>query len=203
MEKMQWGNWEEVLRAELQSANPILRQHWRESIYPSERPKMDRVSYLDRDYEVLAVLGKENQGQVYLVKDGETEFSLKVFHRFGGLFADRESDYRLALKMHLDLREQGAPIIRVLGADHARRTLALEFAKGYVRKGVRKLYEAGLLSADQFLAFNYFSFLHQTELKSRYSPLIDWQIHPAWFNPMEENLLYDPWAERWIIIDPI
>jgi hypothetical protein len=59
------------------------------------------------------------------------------------------------------------------------------------------------ISTGQFLAFNYFSYLHQSGLKSLYSPMIDWQIQPAWFNPMEENLLYDPWAERWIIIDPM
>lgn len=200
---MEWGNWEEHLAAVLRSANPILQKHWRESIYPSEKLDVPPVRFRNRDYDVLSFLGEQRQASVYLVQSGDTEIALKVFHRSFGLFAGWDVDYKLVLKMHMDLSQLGAPIVDVLDADPERRTLALRFAKGYVQKGVRKLYDAGILSADQFLAFNYFSYLHQNDLKARYSSMIDWQISPAWFNPMEENLLYDPWAERWIIIDPM
>lgn len=200
---MEWGDWEENLRAEMLSLNPILQKHWQDSVYPSRQRSVNPIPLLGRYYQVTGVLGEGNQGSVFLVQDGDTEIALKVFHSSAGLFSSRNSDYRLSLMLYIELERLGAPVVTLLGADHDRRTLALQFAKGYVRTGVRKLFDAGLVSADQFLAFNYFSFLHQSELKSRYSPSIDWQIEPAWFNPMEENLLYDPWAEQWIIIDPM
>ena len=195
-----WEEWESGLARKLDGAREILRRNWRRSVDgQASDSAIKEVRFKGRSYPVVAALGGNMESKVYLVKDGSGEAVLKVFHRvsrwgFG--------TYSMNVKALGILAEKGAPVVRLLDADAAAEIAKLSFERGYVRQGVRALYDKKIIDEDQFLAFNYFSSLHRITYTDRYSSSINPFLNPVYFNPMEENVLYDPWNSRWIILDP-
>ncbi len=195
--------WERELARSLEESREILRTNWpatplgRGSVLSNDEPDM---FFLGDRYRVKGLLGSSQEADVYWVESGDTESVLKVFFPQSRFGLDTFLRNKTALQI---LRERGANVVEIQDWSASERTLKLSFKRGYVGKDIRVLHRTGKLSDLHVIAFFYFSNKMRMVLQHRFSRCIDSEIAPCWFNPMDENLLYDPWMGRWVVIDPL
>ncbi len=152
---------------------------------------VEKIRFNERDYLVTARLGGAEEGIAYLVRDGEREFVIKVFH----IFPPNHERQNQAQALR-ELKDTGVSVVEVLGEDADRNALMLSYETGLAIDDIDQAIQSDMMPSK---ARKLFLLQYSRFINSNYR-----QFGPNIFNgmnPHTNNVLYNPYSNRWRIID--